>query len=432
VGQIIFDVVGTVTAVVGAGLMPMLTAVARTVELIARGFGLLAEVIGAVINPIKALFNVAGDTQTSAVSSFFDQMFTGLDKVSGAIDAFNQKWSRMVLNTSLAGLRAGMKLTGKSEKEIQAAENDMQDRFKLQTGLTEDVQLRSLKLPPNIANQIEEMNNRLGTGAERALNISKVWSDIKQKAYQNEIKALEQGVTLMNKQKELAEAMAAVGNARRALVGRSYELGVQVAASPEARAAAEARLADLKLSQEKEAIAERRGILQTEKELQGRQMAIQQTQIKIQQEQLKIQLAEARFEQSKMEGRTQALLKVRSNTKYNSPEYNTATKELNAQAMELADLLGIRHRLEHKPSELSGGEQQRVAVARALINKPDLVFADEPSGNLDTQNAKALHDLFFQLRDTYQLSFVIVTHNEELAEMADRKVVMRDGRIVGT
>jgi lipoprotein-releasing system ATP-binding protein len=106
-------------------------------------------------------------------------------------------------------------------------------------------------------------------------------------------------------------------------------------------------------------------------------------------------------------------------------------KELTNRAEELAEILGIRHRLEHKPSELSGGEQQRVAVARALINSPDLVFADEPSGNLDTSNARALHDLFFKLRDTFQLSFVIVTHNEELATKADRKVVMKDGRIVG-
>ena len=107
-------------------------------------------------------------------------------------------------------------------------------------------------------------------------------------------------------------------------------------------------------------------------------------------------------------------------------------KELKHQAEELAEILGIRHRLEHKPSELSGGEQQRVAVARALINSPDLVFADEPSGNLDTSNARALHDLFFKLRDTFQLSFVIVTHNEELAAKAYRKVVMMDGRIVST
>ena len=106
-------------------------------------------------------------------------------------------------------------------------------------------------------------------------------------------------------------------------------------------------------------------------------------------------------------------------------------KELKHRAEELAEILGIRHRLEHKPSELSGGEQQRVAVARALINSPDLVFADEPSGNLDTSNARALHDLFFKLRDTFQLSFVIVTHNEELAAKADRKVVMKDGRIEG-
>ncbi len=106
-------------------------------------------------------------------------------------------------------------------------------------------------------------------------------------------------------------------------------------------------------------------------------------------------------------------------------------KELNKRAEELGEILGIRHRLDHKPSELSGGEQQRVAVARALINNPDLVFADEPSGNLDTSNARALHDLFFKLRDTYNLSFVLVTHNEELAAMADRKVVMKDGRIEG-
>jgi lipoprotein-releasing system ATP-binding protein len=107
-------------------------------------------------------------------------------------------------------------------------------------------------------------------------------------------------------------------------------------------------------------------------------------------------------------------------------------KELANRAEELAEILGIRHRLEHKPSELSGGEQQRVAVARALINNPDLVFADEPSGNLDTSNARALHELFFKLRDTFQLSFVIVTHNEELATKADRKVVMKDGRIEGS
>ena len=378
VGQIIFDVVGTVTAVVGAGLMPMLTAVARTVELIARGFGLVAEVIGAVINPIKALFNVGGDTQTAAVSSFFDQMFTGLDKVSGAIDSFNQKWAKMVLNTSLAGLRAGMKLTGKSEEEIQTAENDLRDRYKLQTGLTDDVQLRSLKLPPNITNQIEEMNNRLGTGAQRALNISKVWADIKQNAYQNEIKALEQGVTLMSKQKEIAEALAAVGNARRALVGRSYELGVQVAASPEARAAAEARLADIKLSQEKEAIAERRGILQTERELQQRQMAIQQTQIKIQQEQLKIQLAEARAEQVKVANATQAVLQVRGNTKYGSAEYMTATRELNVLAAEQtrnnAKLNGSREALrlafqaEAQLGTINGLEAQRLGLQEQQLD----------------------------------------------------------------
>lgn len=96
----------------------------------------------------------------------------------------------------------------------------------------------------------------------------------------------------------------------------------------------------------------------------------------------------------------------------------------------LAEMLGISGRLDHKPAELSGGEQQRVAVARALINNPQVVFADEPSGNLDSTNAKLLHELFFTLRRELKQAFVIVTHNEELAEMADRKVVMQDGLIL--
>ena len=108
----------------------------------------------------------------------------------------------------------------------------------------------------------------------------------------------------------------------------------------------------------------------------------------------------------------------------------TSPEKLSQKAGELAEMLGISHRLDHKPSTRSGGEQQRVAVARALINNPAVVFADEPSGNLDSQNAKALHDLFFTLRKELGHSFVIVTHNAELADMADRKVVMQDGLII--
>ena len=100
-----------------------------------------------------------------------------------------------------------------------------------------------------------------------------------------------------------------------------------------------------------------------------------------------------------------------------------------AEAKKLLSHLGLSHRISHKPGELSGGEQQRVAVARALINKPAVIFADEPSGNLDTASAENLHKLFFSLRDEFGQTFVIVTHNEELANMADRKMVMVDGRI---
>ena len=103
--------------------------------------------------------------------------------------------------------------------------------------------------------------------------------------------------------------------------------------------------------------------------------------------------------------------------------------ETEIEAKKLLDYLGLSHRHHHKPNELSGGEQQRVAVARALINKPDILFADEPSGNLDTTSAENLHQLFFKLRDELGQTFVIVTHNEELANMADRKLVMVDGQI---
>jgi lipoprotein-releasing system ATP-binding protein len=104
-------------------------------------------------------------------------------------------------------------------------------------------------------------------------------------------------------------------------------------------------------------------------------------------------------------------------------------REAKARAMELLGFLGLSDRATHKPSELSGGEQQRVAVARALMNSPAVVLADEPSGNLDTASSQELNRLFFELRDRYQQTFIIVTHNTELADMADRKLVMVDGTI---
>jgi lipoprotein-releasing system ATP-binding protein len=105
-------------------------------------------------------------------------------------------------------------------------------------------------------------------------------------------------------------------------------------------------------------------------------------------------------------------------------------REVEEQALDLLQVLGVGHRVDHKPGALSGGEQQRVAVARALINRPDVIFADEPTGNLDTAHAKELHELFFDLRKRYQQTFLIVTHNEELARMSDRVLHMKDGQIV--
>jgi lipoprotein-releasing system ATP-binding protein len=105
-------------------------------------------------------------------------------------------------------------------------------------------------------------------------------------------------------------------------------------------------------------------------------------------------------------------------------------KELEKKAENLLKFLNLEHRIHHKPKEMSGGEQQRVAVARALINDPKVILADEPSGNLDTQNKKELHELFFTLRDKFNQTFVVVTHDMGLAEMADRTITMKDGRIV--
>ncbi|MDX1628878.1 MAG: ABC transporter ATP-binding protein [Fulvivirga sp.] len=112
------------------------------------------------------------------------------------------------------------------------------------------------------------------------------------------------------------------------------------------------------------------------------------------------------------------------------PGYIGKRNNVEEKAKQLLSKLGLGERMDHKPSELSGGEQQRVAVARALINEPDIVFADEPSGNLDSKNARELHDLFFDLREEFGQTFVIVTHNEELAAMADRQLEIKDGLIV--
>lgn len=109
---------------------------------------------------------------------------------------------------------------------------------------------------------------------------------------------------------------------------------------------------------------------------------------------------------------------------------NKNRKEVETEAKKLLDFLGLSHRINHKPNELSGGEQQRVAVARALINNPAVIFADEPSGNLDSEAAKNLHQLFFDLRNQFGQTFVIVTHNKELANMADKKFEMKDGFII--
>jgi lipoprotein-releasing system ATP-binding protein len=108
----------------------------------------------------------------------------------------------------------------------------------------------------------------------------------------------------------------------------------------------------------------------------------------------------------------------------------TSKKEAESKALELLNYLGLKERIHHKPSERSGGEQQRVAVARALVNKPAVIFADEPSGNLDSKSAESLHHLFLKLREELGQTFVIVTHNKKLAKMADRTLEMRDGKIV--
>ena len=107
----------------------------------------------------------------------------------------------------------------------------------------------------------------------------------------------------------------------------------------------------------------------------------------------------------------------------------TSKTDAKKRAIHLLEILGLEDRAQHKPNTLSGGEQQRVAVARALINKPSIIMADEPSGNLDSNSAKDLHQLFFDLRDQFKQTFIIVTHNEDLAAMADRKITMTDGLI---
>lgn len=378
VGRVIMDVVGAATAALGFVLQPVLVTIARFVELIAKEWENITNLIGGAISPIKALFNASADAEADGVNSFFDTLIEGSENAGKAIDSFNKKWAQAVLNFRLFTMRATMMADGASEKEIQEAQLNFKDNFNRQTNFTEPVELRSLKLPADVLERIEAREQRLGSGATRALNISKEWSEIKQKAYQNEIKALEQGLTLMNKQREVAEAMSAVAGARRALEARGYELGVQVAASPEAKMAAEARLADLKLRQEREAIAERRGILQTERELQQRQMLIQEKQIKIQQEQLKIQLAEAQAEQVGAQKERDALLRTQKNTPLYSAEWAKNQELLSINAAEQtrinAKLEGSRRAVqlafeaEGQLGTINGLEAQRLGLQEQQLD----------------------------------------------------------------
>ena len=378
VGRVIMDVVGVATAALGFVLQPVLTIIARSVELIAKGFELIAEAVGGAISPIKALFNASSDADSDGINSFFDNLIEDADRAGGVIDNLNKKWAQGVLNFRLFTMRRDMMANGASEKEIQEAQLSFRENFNRQTNLTEPVELRSLKLPADVLERIEAREQRLGSGAIRALNISKEWSEIKQKAYQNEIKALEQGLTLMNKQREVAEAMSAVAASRRALEARGYELGAQVAASPEAKAAAEARLADLKLRQEREAIAERRGILQTERELQQRQTLIQEKQIKIQQEQLKIQLAEAQAEQVRAQKERDALQRTQKNTPRGSAEWAKNQDLLNINAAEQtrinAKLEGSRRAVqlafeaEGQLGTINGLEAQRLGLQEQQLD----------------------------------------------------------------
>lgn len=105
-------------------------------------------------------------------------------------------------------------------------------------------------------------------------------------------------------------------------------------------------------------------------------------------------------------------------------------KDAEQQAIEMLEIVGLKERIHHKPTELSGGEQQRVAIARAIVSRPAIIFADEPTGNLDTANAQAVHELFLEIRAKYNLTFIVVTHNTQLAEMADRTLLMKDGKII--
>ena len=372
VGRVIMDVVGVATAALGTVLQPALVTIARFIEFLAKGIENIASAIGGAINPIKALFNASADAGVDGVNSFFDNVIKGAEGAGKAIDGWNKKWAQTVLNNRLANMRDNMRAAGASEKQITEAQANFREAFNRQMGLADPVELRSLKLPPEIMDRIEARDQRLGIGASRALAISKEWAEIKQKAYQNEIRALEQGLTLMNKQKELAEAMSAAATARRALEARGYELGVQVAASPEGKAAAEARLADLKLRQEREAISERRGILQTERELQQRQMIIQEKQIRIQQEQLKIQVAEGRAEQVRAQKEREALLRMQKNTKIGSPEWSRAQELLNINAAEQArnnakvdgsrEALRLAFEAEGQLGTLNGLERQRLGL----------------------------------------------------------------------
>ena len=331
VGGMALDVIGAVSAVVKSSLLAPLVAVARSIELIAKGAELAAKILSDGFDSIKVALGFFPDESADGVNKFFDNLIGGIEQAGESLDRARLDRLQNQLGNELGSIRTQGEAEGLSEFAIKERQDKFRDDFIERTGLVTDVELRSLKLSKEAQADLDAFNAALGTGSTRALNVSKQWAEIKTKGYQNEIKSLEQGLGLMTRQKAVAEAMAAVADARRAFTAHGFELGVQVSASPEAKAAAVARLNNLKFEQEKEAIQERKGLLQSEREMQQRQMAIQEKQLLIQQEQLKIAVVEAENSRNKGKETTQELLRKRGNTRFGTPAYFAVTAELNAQ-----------------------------------------------------------------------------------------------------
>lgn len=292
-GQIVFDALALSTNLMGSVLIPAMALISRSMEVMAKLVELIARGFSVGMRSASSFLAVITSSNLDSINGLFDGLIKRLDDIGKWMDGLSEKLTRPWLEVARIILQVQGQLSGMSQEDIDARFSDAKAAYLNRTGVNEEVDLRSIKFKEGTEQVLAEMDAKYGSSSSsRQLAISKDVAKLKSDTWQNEIKALQQGLDLMQKQRSVLESMQQLAQARRGMLAASFDLGVQLAATPEGKAEMSSRRDDNTLRAEMEAIKERRAMLGVEREIQARQLEIQVRQARIQYEQIKIQQAE--------------------------------------------------------------------------------------------------------------------------------------------